>query len=130
VNQRAQSSIANSADVLNRYPDTEKPQSTVHVMKYVFPRQFGLHNVFTCPFNKSEGFCDYTDREEEISQAKELQELRRPRQSHDTRDAPLNIPKRLRGRAFALVKELQRRHRRCPYTELLRYYCPKYVSLV
>ena len=50
-------------DVLNRYHDFNNPTQTVHVMKYIFPRQFGLHNVFTSPVDLRETvqpFKDYT----------------------------------------------------------------------
>ncbi|KGM85836.1 telomerase reverse transcriptase [Paracoccidioides brasiliensis Pb18] len=33
--------------VLNRYPESTNRSHTVHIMKYIFPRQFDLHNVFT-----------------------------------------------------------------------------------
>ena len=40
-----------------------------HILKYIFPRQFGLHNVFTCTLSYWENgghFRDYSDRETEI----------------------------------------------------------------
>lgn len=36
----------------------------------------------------------------------------------------LKLPKRLRGQPLQLVRALQKRNKSCPYTELLRYYCP------
>lgn len=60
------------ADVLNRFPSSGSLSQTVHVMKYIFPRQFGLHNVFTClPDSRMSTLPvnDYSSREEEISQS-------------------------------------------------------------
>ncbi|KAL2002309.1 hypothetical protein VTN02DRAFT_216 [Thermoascus thermophilus] len=99
---------------LNRFP-SPSPEHTVHVMKYIFPRQFGLHNVFTSPVDPRETaqpLKDYTVREDEIA-----------RRQQGESGAPLKIPKRLRG-TVELVQRLQRRNASCPYTELLRYYCP------
>lgn len=124
-------SSADISDVLNRYPlksshtDLDNPDalaspledSTIHVMMYIFPRQFGLHNVFTSEVDSqktAQSFMDYTLREEEIAK------------KYPSSDAP-KIPKRLRGKAVQLVKKLQTLHGRCSYKELVEYYCP--VSL-
>lgn len=87
---------------------------------YIFPRQFGLHNVFTSRVEMSktsQKFHDYTLREEEISSAFPVsvdeQPLRLPK-----------IPKRLRNDPERLVRKLQALHGRCSYIELLRHYCP------
>ncbi|EZG03238.1 hypothetical protein H106_06732 [Trichophyton rubrum CBS 735.88] len=96
--------------VLNRYPETSISH-TVHVMKYIFPRQFGLHNVFTSTVTRTETsmpFKDYSLREQEI--ALKLGD---------------KIPRRLRGRLVELIQRMQKRHARCSYVELLRHYCPK-----
>ncbi|KAF5623318.1 telomerase reverse transcriptase [Fusarium sp. NRRL 52700] len=63
--------------VLNRYKNAPmsndleiQRQGTIKVMMYIFPRQFGLHNVFTSqvdPTITSQKFQDYTLREEEIA---------------------------------------------------------------
>ena len=112
-------------DVLNRFVDSTNIAQTVHVMKYIFPRQFGLHNVFTSSVDKRETshpFKDYTLREQEIARRRS-QSRSRPGndavQQHETR-----LPKRLRGRALQLIGKLRRLHRKCAYVELLRYYCP------
>ncbi|KAM5471139.1 Telomerase reverse transcriptase [Microsporum audouinii] len=92
--------------VLNRYQS-----DTVHVMKYIFPRQFGLHNVFTSTVDRTETampFKDYSLREREIAS--------KPGEK---------VPRRLRGRLVELVQSMQKRHSRCAYVELLRHYCPK-----
>jgi telomerase reverse transcriptase len=94
-------------------------------MRYIFPRQFGLHNVFTSPFDKTEGVRDYTSRESEIAKS---QASKGAHEADGSNAPPSKLPKRLRGRAFALVKVLQERHARCPYAELFRYYCPRYVG--
>ncbi|KAK6538129.1 hypothetical protein TWF694_011011 [Orbilia ellipsospora] len=55
--------------VLNRFNDHSKRHHKVHVLKYIFPRAFGLHNVFTSFINKTDtvqAFKDYTLREDEI----------------------------------------------------------------
>ncbi|KAF3481825.1 telomerase reverse transcriptase [Arthroderma uncinatum] len=96
--------------VLNRYAEINRA-NTVHVMKHIFPRQFGLHNVFTATVNWAETdmpFKDYTFREKEI----------------DLKPGD-KIPRRLRGKLVELVQKLQKRHSRCSYVELLRHYCPK-----
>ena len=124
--------------MLNRYPypslnvvkgdglvtdDVQSPQTphsnTLHVMMYVFPRQFGLHNVFTSILDTCETvqpFKDYTVREDEI------QALLR-------RDTHMKVPRRLRSEALRLVQKLQILHQRCPYDALLKYHCELQVSL-
>ena len=112
--------------MLNRFPDARDPAHTAHIMKYVFPRQFGLHNVFTSVVDRRETaqpFKDYTMREEEIErEAVKAEAAGRPRRH--------KLPKRLRRAPFDLVARWQRRHARCAYTELLRYYCPVNVRLL
>ncbi|RSL70645.1 hypothetical protein CEP53_001789 [Fusarium sp. AF-6] len=117
--------------VLNRYPrvpDPSDPQQSdqnvqrqhmLKIMMYMFPRQFGLHNVFTSQvdFSKtSQKFQDYTLREEEIAPAFQ------PKSGQTGIQMP-KIPKRLRGDLEQLVERLQTRHGRCSYIELLRHHC-------
>lgn len=87
---------------------------------YMFPRQFGLHNVFTSsvdPFQTSHKFQDYTLREVEIARKfGRLESAAHVRQ--------IKVPKRLRGAAEQLVERVQIAHGRCSYVEMLRYYCP------
>lgn len=100
-------------------------------MKYIFPRQFGLHNVFTSEVDSRETaqpFKDYILREEEIARREEM--MRGSRNGTEERKESTKLPKRLRGKALALVQRLQKRHQRCSYTELLRHYCPLEVSYV
>ncbi|KAI1262968.1 hypothetical protein F5Y18DRAFT_138184 [Xylariaceae sp. FL1019] len=92
--------------------------NTFRVMMYMFPRQFGLHNVFTSKVDfkeTSQTFKDYTLREEEIAEKfGRLGDV----------GVKLKIPKRLRGRAIELVRALQVGHQRCSYSQLLHHYCP------
>ncbi|KAF3916552.1 hypothetical protein ABW20_dc0102400 [Dactylellina cionopaga] len=56
-------------NVLNRCNDPRKRNHKVHVLKYIFPRVFGLHNAFNSVVDKRDTvqtFKDYTLREEEI----------------------------------------------------------------
>ncbi|KLJ10847.1 hypothetical protein EMPG_09861 [Blastomyces silverae] len=112
--------------VLNRYPQSDNRDHTLHILKYIFPRQFGLHNVFTSSVNPKETiqpFKDYTLREEEISRCKNKRN-RPPKAPEISSEIDEKVPKRLRGDLFVLIQKLQKRHQRCPYAELLRYYCP------
>lgn len=114
-------------DVLNRYSMDKRrhankngalDRSTLQVMLYMFPRQFGLHNAFTHdvdPRQTVQPFQDYTLREEEI--AKKFPGPVLPK-----------VPRRLRGHAISLVQKLQVRHSRCPYHKLLQHYCPVSIS--
>jgi hypothetical protein len=115
-------------DVLNRYHDFNNSNHTVHVMKYIFPRQFGLHNVFTStvdPRETVQPFKDYTLREQEIARHQRLAQSK----SAGTAVSPTGcLPKRLRGQAVALVRKLQKLHSRCCYNELLKHYCPPGVT--
>ena len=99
-------------------------QSTVHVMMYIFPREFGLHNVFTSPVDSRETvqpLKDYTLREEEIASKYGVAS------KHDT-GAKVRVPRRLRGKALELVRKLRMSHSRCSYNKLLNHYCPSSVS--
>lgn len=114
--------------VLNRYRDTKSEAETHHVMKYVFPAQFGLHNVLNSTVSRKEtahAFEDYTLRETEILRTCRS-ERRRTVEGDDNADSrPRALPKRLRGTAKALVGQLRNRHARCAYTALLDHYCPR-----
>lgn len=93
-------------------------------MKYMFPRQFALHNVFTSVVNRRETrqpLQDYTYREREIAQ--------KMRPAHPP-GGVAHIPRRLRGRLVELVQRMQQLHARCSYLELLNYYCPADVGLL
>jgi telomerase reverse transcriptase len=109
--------------VLNRYSDLNDSKQSVHIMKHIFPRQFGLHNVFTSVVDKSETaheFKDYTLREHEIKS----KEQRTVTKLGANRSNGTKIPKRLRGKAFTMVERTRKRHSKCSYTQLLRHHCP------
>ena len=124
--------VLNKVDVLNRYSflakenietaetgdavKSGKPDpNTLHVLMYMFPRQFGLHNAFTSVLDTRETvqpFKDYTVREEEI----QVRLKKHPK---------IRLPKRLRGETLKLVQKLQVLHQRCPYDALLKYHCTR-----
>ena len=113
-----------SVDVFNRFPNHDNHEHTVHVMKYIFPRQFGLHNVFTSPVDSRETshtFKDYTLREREIAQSAQRQNMKSGKVSGA---CGRSLPRRLRGSLVTLVSKLQRLHSRCSYSALLKHYCP------
>lgn len=100
--------------------EVERRRNMIKVMMYIFPRQFGLHNVFTSqvnPWTTSQKFQDYTLREEEITTAF-------PTRPGDQGPQLPKLPKRLRGNAEHLVQRLQILHGRCSYVELMKYHCP------
>ncbi|EFY88706.1 telomerase reverse transcriptase, putative [Metarhizium acridum CQMa 102] len=97
--------------------------NTTKLTMYIFPRQFGLHNVFTSNVNvleTAQKFQDYTLREKEIKEFTEDPK-------HCSKDGTPKLPKRLRGEAWRLVQRLQILHSRCSYGELLRHYCPSQI---
>ncbi|KIX00186.1 uncharacterized protein Z518_10324 [Rhinocladiella mackenziei CBS 650.93] len=103
----------NHAHALERLSDASRQPCAIHLLKYVFPRQFGLHNVFTSTVDSTEStkqFKDYTFRELEIN--------------GEAKKSSSKIPRRLRGEAIQLVQKIQRNHMRCSYSQLLRHYCP------
>lgn len=96
-------------------------------MRYIFPRQFDLHNVFTSKVDTRETampFKDYTLREAEIHQVMCRTLDKRATDAEDIRRWKSRIPKRLRGAPTTLVNKLRTLNQRCSYTELLRHYCP------
>ena len=100
-------------------------------MKYIFPRQFGLHNVFTSDVDTHETtqpFKDYTLREQEIDQAERRLIACDNGKKAVVMGRQAYVPKRLRGPAMALVRKLLIRHTRCSYDTLLRHHCPIKVS--
>lgn len=124
----------NPSDILNRAPHLQKgagekscrqadetnEENTLKVMAYMFPRQFGLHNVFTSTVDRTQTaqkFQDYTLREEELSAA-----FRRT--AGDKSALRIHLPKRLRGEAKRLTQRLQILHARCSYVGLFEHYCP------
>jgi hypothetical protein len=99
-------------------------QSIIHIMMYIFPREFGLHNVFTSFVDSRETvqpLNDYTLREEEIASIY-------GRKSSQNKSDKVRIPRRLRGKALELVSKLRISHSRCSYDKLLNHHCPTPVS--
>jgi telomerase reverse transcriptase len=117
--------------VLNRIVETGGCLLEEHILRYIFPREFGLHNVFTSATDRrdtSQPFKDYSDREQEIAHS--ICEWRRKRRKvKDTpNDARPPLPKRLRGDISQIVKRIFRRHTRCAYSTLLDRYCPNRLA--
>lgn len=122
-------SLSCRKDVLNRFASLDSDADLIHVMMYIFPRHFGLHNVFTSVTDYRETsfqFKDYTIREQEIAKKKSAL-LARGSISRDDAYRRL-MPKRLRGPITDMVRKLRKLHHRCSYTELLRHYCRVEVS--
>jgi telomerase reverse transcriptase len=104
-------------DVFNRFSDIKNDEHTIHILKYIFPHEFKLHNVFTSVVDSRETtqpLKDYTLREHEIST--------------NASQYSSHLPKRLRGGPIELVRKMRKAHSKLPYVELLRYYCPARVS--
>lgn len=91
-----------------------------HLLRYLFPRQHGLHNVFTSATDPAETvqlYHDYTLREKEIDCKCHASKAKTKLGS------TCRVPKRLRGVAQSLVGKLLRLHHDCSYTKLLAQYC-------
>jgi telomerase reverse transcriptase len=96
-------------------------------MRYVFPRQFGLHNVFSSKVDPRETAMplkDYTLREKEIHQSMCRDLGNKASDSDEIMKWKLRVPKRLRGTLVLLIDRFRTLNQRCSYTELLRHYCP------
>ncbi|PTB67108.1 hypothetical protein BBK36DRAFT_1088057, partial [Trichoderma citrinoviride] len=127
---------------LNRYPYTREAAgagadsrqsteiqqkneaNTIKLMMHIFPRQFGLHNVFTSAVDTSQTaqkFQDYTFREDEIKKQMGLDR-------RSTEKGFPKLPRRLRGSTKEFVRRLQVLHARCSYFELLKHYCPTFLD--
>ncbi|KAJ5166723.1 uncharacterized protein N7482_005504 [Penicillium canariense] len=118
--------------VLNRYRSLDSEAQSIHVMNYIFPRQFGLLNAFASTANRTDSshcFKSCVFREAEISRLIDEQQQRRPAPKGDQTyvdkgSACMKLPRRLRGQAIELVRRLRVRHAKCSYQNLLDYYCP------
>ena len=118
--------------MLNRFPRRDDKQQTIQIIKYIFPRQYGLHNVFTSKVDSRETAMplkDYTLREKEIHQhmCRELGD--KINNTEEIAKWKLRVPKRLRGDLVRLIEKLRILNQRCSYTEMLRHYCPIEVCL-
>ncbi|KAK3677630.1 Telomerase reverse transcriptase [Recurvomyces mirabilis] len=109
--------------------DFNSHAETVHCMKYIFPRQFGLHNVFTSDTDHTDTaqpFKDYTLREKEIAAVRAQAKRRGYYNVNENRSTKIDaLPKRLRGQPFELVRRLRGRFARCPFDALLEHHCPR-----
>lgn len=116
--------------VLNRLHDCANLEETQQVMRYIFPAQFGLHNVFTSvvdPTESAQAFKDYTLREKEISRQKQLRTIKQRLAGKHVETKSPSLPRRLRGQAFELVQRLRKRQSSCSYAALLNHYCPRHI---
>lgn len=117
----------NQNHILTHLRDVDADAQTTTILKYIFPRQFGLHNAFTSDVDRqdtAQPFKDYTSREAEIAQ-KVLQWKQRCLDSGKrSSDKVEPLPKRFRGEVFCLIRRLRKRHARCPYHALLLHHCP------
>lgn len=99
----------------------------MHILKYVFPRVFGLHNVFTSIVDRSATtaqFMDYTMREAEIAEQEKQKQTMKIRGEASNKGASADkVPRRLRG-VLPLIKRLQKLHAKCAYKEILFKHCP------
>ncbi|KPV77796.1 uncharacterized protein RHOBADRAFT_11859, partial [Rhodotorula graminis WP1] len=82
-----------------------------HLAKYIFPRQFGLHNVFTSDKARTsfQIMPDYLDREVEIKKL-----------------GPVKTPERLKP-VLPILDKLATLSARCNYRKLLDRRCPSKV---
>ncbi|KAK4546134.1 hypothetical protein LTR36_002271 [Oleoguttula mirabilis] len=114
--------------VLDRLQMADDVSETKHVMKYIFPRQFGLHNVFASdidPKETAQPFKDYAAREKEIIRSELRQRSKRGGKNQLQLQAKAShLPRRLRGKPFELVQRIRKRHARCAYHALLQHHCP------
>ncbi|PIA90296.1 Telomerase reverse transcriptase [Cercospora beticola] len=113
----------------NRFSDIQDRSQTHHLMKYIFPLQFGLHNVLTSDVDHKEtayAFKDYTIREKEIARLHRARQQKRPAGNEIGQARRPALPKRLRGAAEVLVARIRKRHMKCAYSALLEHYCPRH----
>lgn len=114
------------ADVLNKYSDDTNLDHTRHVMKYIFPHQYGLQSVFMPSVNTQEPtqrYKGHTSREQEIAQADRVANLK-AKNSATSHGKTSRLPRRLRGKLPDLITKLRKRHALCPYVALLNHFCP------
>lgn len=102
---------------------------------YMFPRQYGLHNVFTSEVNRNEtcqAFQDYTVRQEVDSllpPSRESSNKNKRKEAQQPAAALPPPPKRLRRDAQGLAKRMQKLHQKCSYHALVKHYCPSSVCV-
>ena len=99
--------------ILNRMQDTTSHVEDCIILRYFFPKQFKMHNAFTSQIDRRQTvqpYKDYTFREDELNRLSKKKIVR--------------VPKRLRGSILKLIRGVRTAHKRCPYSQLLLYYCP------
>ena len=114
--------------VLNRHRSPASEGEITLVLKYIFPLQFNLHNVFTSvidPNDTAQPFKDYTLRDQEIAQSTHRWRQKRQGNQGYGPNIELPVPKRLRRQALSIVSRLRKRHINCSYGSLLDHYCPR-----
>jgi len=121
----------NQIHVFNRCRNAGDPTETRHVMKYMFPAQFGLHNALSSnidPKTTAQPLKDYTLREQEIGRKDRVKQFKHPKRNDSAVCLPPSLPRRLRGNAEELIRRVRKRHQRCAYAALLDHYCPRSVD--
>lgn len=91
---------------------------------HIFPREFGLHNVFTISTERGEPASRWNSTL--LRQEKEI--AARLSMPNDRENNKVSVPKRLRGDALSLIEKMQKRHNKCAYFPLLEHYCPNITT--
>ncbi|RGB41773.1 hypothetical protein C1646_618301 [Rhizophagus diaphanus] len=87
------------------------------VIYHIFPRQFGLKNVFTKKSSDTSLYNVYLDRKKELNLTfNYIMNLLK-------QNLQCEIPNRLQH-LLPYVKHIIERHNRCQYKHLLNKYCP------
>ncbi|RUP46721.1 hypothetical protein BC936DRAFT_146596 [Jimgerdemannia flammicorona] len=94
--------------------DTNRDATAEHILKYIFPRHFGLENMFVGAAALSpEASSRFVRPKEFLLRTQEIQASKNPIKIH------------WRMRAIKpLVQRMQMLHSRCQYKNLLMFYCP------
>ncbi|BFZ57804.1 Telomerase reverse transcriptase [Savitreella phatthalungensis] len=97
--------------VLNRLLGSGRNLRRSVLLQYIFPREWGLHNVFTSQVDKTITHASF----QEYSLRLDV----------NTESCRRRYPKRLRNeKLLSAIDSLYRRHHSCPYHALLQDYCP------
>ncbi|CAK5268459.1 unnamed protein product [Mycena citricolor] len=114
----------------NRITDSVGPvklmEQARHLSKYVFPRQYGLANVFRFELPRREGFRlpDFGDREDEIRVSMDgFKKLLSMPVTYFQRLGQFKTPKRLKD-AVPMLEKILWRHGKCSYSRLRDLTCP------
>ncbi|KJZ73514.1 hypothetical protein HIM_07070 [Hirsutella minnesotensis 3608] len=101
--------------------------NTIKIMMCVFPKQFGMHNVFISDSKPSKPVQSANKWEEHASWEQRVA-AHFPVDKDSGKISLPKIPRRLRGSAKHLVQKLQILHARCSYAETLKHYCPTHLD--